>query len=518
MLFGNHRFGQVGGGLGSDCLLGWCFLQVLHAWRMCASVLFLAQIGRWPVPMRLPDHLLIMSSLPPLRPRRRWLRSNFDWYEKSFRALLGSKLLVLALVMAAGQAIIGQFLGVRYRGVPGVLYHLRFPGASTGEPLTPFAFVSRTVDGDYYEEDYADQVTFQDVVVATDFQTLPGIPPDQTYPFRAPPSAQELAAWTAQCQAVVAGIVPGRLRPVGAPVPGGGNVQPPPGLAQFAVQAPLGGNQVNDVKLDLEIDKTAGVLQWVLAEAAGDFNYGTRLQYPAPLVRGKKIVHVFPRLGEVFLKCIDGSEWASFIELPAQWDQRTLPVLKNALGKPERSITSVATDSRQEPVAWSVAGNIRSASWCISFLQSEGLGFEGHHERLRQVAGVGNDAWAISEHFQLMMVLKLALQTDQLDGANLACIETLFRRVQTIEFGWAERVREREAKGPGGNRLSVEEQSVFGGLVRQASTLMICPELVDHVRSEVEKEAKLQKALRVAREERETEVKRNKGKKHQEEK
>ena len=55
---------------------------------------------------------------------------------------------------------------------------------------------------------------------------------------------------------------------------------------------------------------------------------------------------------------------------------------------------------------------------------------------------------------------------------------------------------------------------MFGGLVRQASTLMICPALIDFVRAEVEKEAKLQKALRIAREERETEAKRNsKGKK-----
>ena len=44
---------------------------------------------------------------------------------------------------------------------------------------------------------------------------------------------------------------------------------------------------------------------------------------------------------------------------------------------------------------------------------------------------------------------------------------------------------------------------MFGGLVRQASTLMICPTLIDFVRVEVEKEAKLQKALRMAREERE---------------
>ena len=55
----------------------------------------------------------------------------------------------------------------------------------------------------------------------------------------------------------------------------------------------------------------------------------------------------------------------------------------------------------------------------------------------------------------------------------------------------------------GSSRLSLKDQSMFGGLVRQASTLMICPALVDFVRAVVEKEAKLQKALRTEREERE---------------
>ena len=125
------------------------------------------------------------------------------------------------------------------------------------------------------------------------------------------------------------------------------------------------------------------------------------------------------------------------------------------------------------------------------------------------------DAWSIAEHFQIMMVAKLAFQVDQLDAVNCAFMESLLRRAQTIEFGWAERIKEKEAKGMGSSRLSLEEQSMFGGLARQASTLMICPTLIDFVRVEVEKEAKLQKALRMAREEREGDggKKANKGKK-----
>ena len=39
---------------------------------------------------------------------------------------------------------------------------------------------------------------------------------------------------------------------------------------------------------------------------------------------------------------------------------------------------------------------------------------------------------------------------------------------------------------------------------------MVCPALLDYVRAEVEKDAKLQKALRLAREEREASDKKNK--------
>ena len=81
-------------------------------------------------------------------------------------------------------------------------------------------------------------------------------------------------------------------------------------------------------------------------------------------------------------------------------------------------------------------------------------------------------------------------------------IEVQFRRLQTIEFSYSEKARELKAKSVGG-RLSLEEQTTFGGVTRQFSTLMICPELLTHVKEETEREASLAKNLRKAREERE---------------
>ena len=109
------------------------------------------------------------------------------------------------------------------------------------------------------------------------------------------------------------------------------------------------------------------------------------------------------------------------------------------------------------------------------------------------------------------MALRQALLVDQVDGCNMLSIEIHFRRLQTIEFSYSKKARELEAKAVGG-RLLLEEQTTFGGVTRQFSTLMIGPDLLDHVKSETEKEASLAKNLRKAHEERENARKSLKGK------
>ena len=121
---------------------------------------------------------------------------------------------------------------------------------------------------------------------------------------------------------------------------------------------------------------------------------------------------------------------------------------------------------------------------------------------MRQLCKVDATAWGIQEHWQLSNVVRHALQVDQLNGYNLLCLEVIFRRLQTIEFAYAEKAKEAESRAVGG-RLSLEEQQTFGGMTRLASTLMVCPQLLDHVKEEVERDASLAKNLRKAREERE---------------
>ena len=139
---------------------------------------------------------------------------------------------------------------------------------------------------------------------------------------------------------------------------------------------------------------------------------------------------------------------------------------------------------------------------CLNSLLVENLGLEGHHERFGQLCKIDSSAWTV-QHFQLSNVVKHALQVDQLNGYNLLSLEVIFRGLQTIEFAYSEKAKEAKSRAVGG-RLSLEEQQTFGGTTRLASTLMVCPELLDHVKLEVERDASLAKNLRKAREERES--------------
>ena len=127
---------------------------------------------------------------------------------------------------------------------------------------------------------------------------------------------------------------------------------------------------------------------------------------------------------------------------------------------------------------------------------------ELHHERFRTLCKLDAGAWGVAEHLQLSNLIRYAAEVDQVDVTNLVSIEVTFRRLQTIEFNYQEKVREAEARSIGG-RLSYEEQPVFMGVTRSHTQLMICPALLEHVKVDAEKEASLAKNLRKAREERE---------------
>ena len=243
-------------------------------------------------------------------------------------------------------------------------------------------------------------------------------------------------------------------------------------------------------------------LVWVAADSTGGFVYG------APVVGvavaqadGARTVHTLGDGSQIFCMRISEGGVVNFNNRDSACDRRILEVRFNALGSPERPLSEVVAASKEYDMKWKMVGP-RTTLWCLSYLSVEGLGFEAHHERFRQLCKVDAGAWGIQEHFQVSMFLRQLVQVDQLDACNSYGIELMFRRVQTIEYAHSERARENESRSVGG-KLSLEEQYTFGSLVRQAGTLMICPSLLEHVKSEVEKDVQLSKNMRKAREERE---------------
>lgn len=244
------------------------------------------------------------------------------------------------------------------------------------------------------------------------------------------------------------------------------------------------------------------VLYWVAAETLGNHKHGDVMDgVGAALNEGEKAVRVLADGKSIFVECMKGASVANFKKKPASWDHRTTGVDLDTLGKAEASLKDVAHKCTEHPMNWTLTGP-RTARWCVSYLIVENLGLEGHHERFRQLCKLDSSSWGIQEHYQLSMTIRYAIQTDQLNPYNNLFCEVIFRRLQTIEFAYMERAREQESKAVGG-KLSLEEQSTFGGITRAAATLMVCPDLLEHVKAEVERDANLAKNLRKAREERE---------------
>eukprot|EP00971_Amphidinium_carterae_P290931 5777313-Amphidinium_carterae.1 len=102
------------------------------------------------------------------------------------------------------------------------------------------------------------------------------------------------------------------------------------------------------------------------------------------------------------------------------------------------------------------------------------------------------NSYGVGEHQVLSSIFRLGVEVDQIDPTNLCCFEALARRIQTLEYGWQEKLREQEGKNQQG-RLSQEEAAAFGGTTRPWSTLMVSPQLTEHVRQEMEREGKLAK-------------------------
>lgn len=394
----------------------------------------------------------------------------------------------------------GEIAYLRYHGDPGVVHTRLIAGRVQDDE-----YMIITPDHDIYVEELA--MHNPDLAYlwrSPDGRVPRGLPGHQIYGF-SPMTAAEYArlmqAGRAELEAEVARR--GLAGPAAAVVPAGVGVVAP------AIAGGDGGGAAGRVAVAAARTSGPGAgdlsgqgLVWVAAETAGGFVYGEPVVgVVAALADGARTVHTLGDGSQIFCMCIGEGGVADFNNRPSACDRRILEVRFNALGSPERPLSEVVAASKEYDMKWKMVGP-RTTLWCLSYLSVEGLGFEAHHERFRQLCKIDAGAWGVQEHFQISMFLRQLVQVDQLDACNSYGIELMFRRVQTIEYAHSERARENESRSVGG-KLSLEEQYTFGSLVRQAGTLMICPTLLEHVKSEVEKDVQLSKNMRKAREERE---------------
>ncbi|CAK0813222.1 unnamed protein product, partial [Prorocentrum cordatum] len=378
------------------------------------------------------------------------------------------------------------------------LWHQRLILGLVG--LSDSSYVILTPDGDVYSEDYGDDsVDVAAVRFSGAWAAVPaGVPPERVYRFRQQPTAQEraraLADAQAEAQAECQRIAAARgdpallanlvfLRPL--PVAGGAAAAPRApriGPLQGAAPGAAAG---------------APVAEWRAAMAAGPFRYGDVVTDHARsgLAVGKRDIHILPDGVGIFVEHVDPADEAEFFDRAVATDARITPIRRNRQDRRERTWAEMTAVLKQESFGadWQLPGP-RSSLWCIEFINQEGSGLLGHHERFKTACRLDWNSWGVFEHFNICQALTQGLLVDQLDGSNLIMVEYQFRRLQTIEFGHSERAREAESKSYQG-KMSLEEQHAFAGTTRASSTLMICPELLDYVRTEVEREAKLAKNL-----------------------
>ncbi|CAK0910921.1 unnamed protein product [Prorocentrum cordatum] len=397
------------------------------------------------------------------------------------------------------------------------LFHQRWVSGRVA--LSASEYVGTTPDGDTYIEKY-DENHNEDVDLvrwSARWNDVPnGVNPARVYRFREEPTAvekhvvlrdAELLA-DHRCRVVAATI--GRPDLLTAPgfralVPGGPSGAAPAAAAAAAGPVAAAGPRPGVLQgVAPQAAAADAGTRWRAAQSLGDVRYGDEVPghvATAAAVRGRDL-HALGDGSALFVEEVPAAELEALMGRAVAADARVMPVMRTGARR-EATWSVMAARVREEDFGrdWLVTGP-RATFWCIEFISNEGMGIDGHHDRFRAVAKLEPTQWGVQEHFQCAQYIRLLLLSDQCDRTNLQACEPIFRRMQTIEYSYQEKVREREGANQSG-KLSIEEQTHFAGSTRISSSLMACPDLLEFVREEVEREAALAKNLRKVREEKE---------------
>ena len=390
-------------------------------------------------------------------------------------------------------------------------------------------FLIVSPDGDVYLETYDESNVDISAVRSSDRRWPPpvGLDRNQCYRFRMEPSQLRRDGWLADglpeaeakfrarraAEGVIvaagigvvcldlAGTVPVAVG-VAAPAAGGVLVGlgAPPGAAGAAPA--VGGLPLVDAGKAVTPRQSG---EWRVSAAETGYGVGTIVPQHLIPIGGTRchLMKVIVDMGNhvtVFAEFVDEELYPAWRARRDPLDARVMRI-RTRHEKRHREWKDISDDTTTEVFRdWPVKGP-RTSAWCVDFLTKQAGGAEDHHLLWKTQAKLNSGDWGVGEHELLMSMIKLAAEYDQLDLGNSACMEVAFKRAQTIEFAYQERIREQQQLGGKGSRLTYEEQAVFLGVTR-SDVIMICPKMLEYVREEVQRDSELAKNLRKAREER----------------
>ncbi|CAK0814984.1 unnamed protein product, partial [Prorocentrum cordatum] len=255
---------------------------------------------------------------------------------------------------------------------------------------------------------------------------------------------------------------------------------------------------------------TVHTVRWVAAESVdfpgGSVGRGDDVAFNgSEMVSGRKGVIVLMGVS-VLMEDIGDADVEAYRSKEARHDARLLKLQRDSRGDRHRPWRDVARDvSAVKQTDWPVPGP-QTAEWCTKFLDRRSEGPVGWDRRWRADNRLSMDQWGVSEHETLAKILERLGTHDQCDVVNLAAAEDIVRRMQLIEYFYYEVHRQSDSSKQqdkkGGKGARLEEMAVFSGKHREYGEVMVAPELLTYVASELERDSGIMKQMRKAREER----------------
>ncbi|CAK0803320.1 unnamed protein product, partial [Prorocentrum cordatum] len=244
---------------------------------------------------------------------------------------------------------------------------------------------------------------------------------------------------------------------------------------------------------------TVHTVRWVAAESVefpgGSVGRGDDVAFNgSEMVSGRKGVIVLMGVS-VLMEDIGDADVEAYRSKEAHHDARLLKLQRDSRGDRHRPWRDVARDaSAVKQTDWPVPGP-QTAEWCTKFLDRLSEGPVGWDRRWRADNRLSMDQWGVSEHETLAKILERLGTHDQCDVVNLAAAEDIVRRMQVIEYFYYEVHRQSDSSKQqdkkGGKGARLEEMAVFSGKHREYGEVMVAPELLTYVASELERERSL---------------------------